>query len=118
MPPPQEIVMNTAATTQTELALDEYGLLSNPDVWNENVAVILATQLGINNLSTDHWKVIWALREHYQKFGAAPAMHNICRSNGQKPDWVHNLFNNCLNAWLVAGLPDPGEEAKSYLSDM
>ncbi|MFW2374277.1 MAG: TusE/DsrC/DsvC family sulfur relay protein [Gammaproteobacteria bacterium] len=110
--------MNTAATEQQLLALDEYGLLINPDDWNENVALTLATQLGIENLTADHWKVIQALRQHYEKFGSAPAMHNICRSNGQKSDWIHNLFNNCLNAWLVAGLPDPGEEAKSYLSDM
>lgn len=110
--------MDAVATKQVELALDEYGLLINPEDWNESVADTLATQLGINQLTSDHWKVVNALRQHYEKFGVAPAMHNICRSNGQKSDWIHNLFNNCLNAWLIAGLPDPGEEAKSYLSDM
>ncbi len=110
--------MDSVATKQVELALDEYGLLINPDDWNESVADTLATQLGINQLTSDHWKVVHALRQHYERFGVAPAMHNICRSNGQKSDWIHNLFNNCLNAWLIAGLPDPGEEAKSYLSDM
>lgn len=110
--------MNTAVTKQSELALDEYGLLINPDDWNESVALTLATQLDIKILTSDHWKVIHALRTHYEKFGVAPAMHNICRSNNQRSDWVHNLFNNCLNAWIISGLPDPGEEAKSYLSDM
>ena len=102
--------MDSVATKQVELALDEYGLLINPDDWNESVADTLATQLGINQLTSDHWKVVHALRQHYERFGVAPAMHNICRSNGQKSDWIH--------AWLIAGLPDPGEEAKSYLSDM
>jgi len=109
--------MNTA-TNQTIPALDEYGLLINPDDWNENVALTLAIQLGIENLTADHWKVIHALRKHYEKFGVAPAIYNICRSNGKSSDWVHKLFNSCLNAWVVSGLPDPGEEAKSYLSDM
>jgi len=27
-------------------------------------------------------------------------------------------FTTCLGAWRVAGLPNPGEEAKSYLNDM
>ena len=110
--------MDSIVTKQAELALDEYGLLINPGDWDESVALMLATQLGIEQLTSDHWKVVHALRQHYEKFGVAPAMHNICRSNGQKSDWIHNLFNNCLNAWLIAGLPDPGEEAKSYLSDM
>jgi hypothetical protein len=26
------------------------------------------------------------------------------------------LFDRCLTAWLIAGLPDRGEEAKAYLS--
>jgi len=28
----------------------------------------------------------------------------------------HMLFPSCLAAWRIAGLPDPGEEAKAYLS--
>ena len=110
--------MIKAALYQTVPEVDENGLLVHPEDWNENQARIMANQIGIETLTPDHWKVIHALRKHYEKFGVAPAMHNICRSNGQKSDWVHNLFNSCLNAWRVAGLPDPGEEAKSYLNDM
>jgi len=61
--------------------------------------------------------VIHALREHYARFGVAPAMSQVCRRQHREPNWVHNLFHTCLNAWRVAGLPNPGEEAKSYLSD-
>lgn len=110
--------MSKPASYHTYPKLDENGLLVNPDDWNENLALIMAREIGIDQLTADHWKVIHALRKHYDKFGVAPAMHNICRSNGQKSDWVHNLFKTCLDAWRVAGLPDPGEEAKSYLSDM
>ena len=110
--------MMTLATAQKDIQLDDSGLLVNPDDWNENVALILAHQAGIPQLTADHWKVIHALRAHFDKFGSAPTIYNICRSYGHKPDWVHNLFNTCLNAWLVAGLPDPGEEVKTYLNDM
>lgn len=109
--------MNTAKKP-LDIQLDEYGLLKYPECWNRDVAQRMATDLGIGFLTPDHWQVIEALRQHYSRFGVAPAMHNICRSSNHSEDWVHNLFQSCLNAWRVAGLPDPGEEAKTYLNDM
>jgi len=110
--------MNTPTAIQPDLQLDEYGQLSNPQDWNKELALILAYDLGINPLNNNHWKVIDAMRAHYERFGVAPAIHNICHTNHQNEQWVHNLFGNCMNAWRIAGLPDPGEEAKAYLSDM
>lgn len=110
--------MSTAIDHEKELFFDENGLLINVEDWNEGVAFIIAKRIGIDELGADHWKVINALRKHYKQFGVAPTIHNICHSNGKKSDWVHELFHTCLDAWRVAGLPDPGEEAKSYLSDM
>lgn len=98
--------------------LDEDGLLVEPDDWNESVAKELAHLLDINELSPDHWLIIYALRDYYAKFGVAPSMNNVCHTYKKDALWVHNLFATCLNAWRVAGLPNPGEEAKSYLSDM
>ena len=110
--------MTTAQQQDRVLALDENGLMLKPEQWDESVAAAIAEQLGIVVLGEGHWKIIHALRAHHKKFGVAPAMFNICRSQGMNPRWVHELFGSCLNAWRVAGLPDPGEEAKSYLSDM
>ena len=97
--------------------LDDDGLLKDPAQWNETVAREIARQLDIVELTDEHWEVIRALREHYAQFGVAPAMNNVCRQHGRDRYWVHDLFHSCLNAWRVAGLPNPGEEAKSYLSD-
>lgn len=110
--------MDTAQDYYNTLEFDDVGLLLNAGDWNEKTAVFIADHIGIDFLTAEHWKVIYALRAHYDRFGVAPAMFNVCRTNGQKSDWVHNLFHTCLDAWRVAGLPDPGEEAKSYLSDM
>ncbi len=95
---------------------DEDGLLCNPAHWNEALAQTIADRLGIGQLADAHWKVIRTLRQHYARFGAAPAMIQVCRLHHQGPHWVHDLFHTCLNAWRVAGLPNPGEEAKTYLS--
>lgn len=110
--------MNTAEHQTENIQLDDDGLLMDPQCWNRQVAQQLAIELDVGILSADHWNVIEALRAHYERFGVAPAMHNICRSSHHSEDWVHNLFHSCLNAWRVAGLPDPGEEAKAYLNDM
>lgn len=110
--------MQTATPSQSLPARDEHGLLLHPEQWNETVAEQMAQQLGLDDLTQDHWLVIYALRDYFNKFGVAPAMMNICRTYAKDKLWVHDLFHSCLNAWRVAGLPDPGEEAKSYLSDM
>ena len=112
--------METSQISQSPppFALDEDGLLLNPEQWTESVAEELAHKIGIEEMSPDHWLVIYALRDYFSKFGVAPAMNNVCRTYDKDKLWVHNLFATCLNAWIVAGLPNPGEEAKSYLSDM
>ena len=110
--------MNIVIKLPIDLAVDENGLLKNAVDWDEAVAVMMAHDLGIKSLTADHWRVIFALRKHYELFGSAPAMFNICHTYGHEPDWVHNLFQSCLNAWRIAGLADPGEEAKAYLNNM
>lgn len=99
-------------------SFDEDGLLLDPGDWNEAVAQQTATLNGIPHLTDDHWRVIDALRQHYARFGVAPPMNSVCRAEGEDRNWIHDLFDTCLNAWRVAGLPNPGEEAKTYLNDM
>jgi TusE/DsrC/DsvC family sulfur relay protein len=97
---------------------DEDGLIRDFKSWSEALAEALAHEAGIGPLTESHWKVIRAMREHYVKFGAAPAMRGICRDAGVERQQINQLFGYCLVAWRVAGLPNPGEEAKSYLSSM
>ena len=98
-------------------SFDNDGLLIESEQWNESVASLIASLNGIHHLGRDHWRVILALRQHYDRHGTAPVMSHICREQGENRNWIHDLFGSCLNAWRVAGLPDPGEEAKAYLND-
>ncbi len=97
---------------------DEDGLLINPAQWNEAMAREIAQREDIDALTDEHWLVIRSLRDHYAKFGVAPAMSHVSRTHGKDKHWIHDLFHTCLGAWRVAGLPNPGEEAKAYLNDM
>lgn len=96
---------------------DEDGLIIDPSCWSEEIAEITADRLHIQ-LGAEHWVAIYALRNYFTRFGVAPPIYSICRDNKKDKHWIHRLFGSCLNAWRVAGLADPGEEAKSYLNDM
>jgi TusE/DsrC/DsvC family sulfur relay protein len=109
--------MTAVSETPVFPELDEDGLLRDPNSWNEDVAELIAEELNIQ-LGAEHWVAIYSLRNYYKRFGVAPAMYNVCRENAKDKNWIHNLFESCLNAWRVAGLSNPGEEAKSYLNDM
>ncbi|MGD9385409.1 MAG: TusE/DsrC/DsvC family sulfur relay protein [Thioalkalispiraceae bacterium] len=110
--------MNAMQQLQSVPEVDEDGFLLDPERWNANLASTLASQFGIESLTDEHWLVINALRDYFNKFGVAPAMNHISNQYGKDKNWVHSLFGDCLHAWCVVGLPNPGEEAKSYLSDM
>ena len=95
---------------------DEYGLLRDPRDWTPELARELARADGINELSEAHWAFIASLREYYTQFHVPPPTVRICHEMHLGHDCVHELFPNSLEAWRIAGLPDPGEEAKAYLS--
>jgi len=95
---------------------DESGLLMNPLDWTPELARELAAQEGIGELTERHWAFLNALRDYYQRFRVPPPTAKICHDLHLKHGSSHELFHNCLAAWRIAGLPDPGEEARSYLS--
>jgi dissimilatory sulfite reductase related protein len=110
--------MPSANLISTPELFDEDGLIRDFTSWSESLAETLAQDAGIGRLTEAHWRIIRAMREHYAKFGVAPAMRGICRDAGVERQQINELFGYCLVAWRVAGLPNPGEEAKSYLSSM
>jgi len=99
-----------------QFAFDEYGLLRNPENWSPGLGRQLAARNGIGELTEHHWAFIYALRAYYAKFNAPPPPHKVCHDLHLGHNCAHELFDTCLNAWRIAGLPDPGEEAKAYLS--
>jgi TusE/DsrC/DsvC family sulfur relay protein len=104
------------STMHVDTLLDAEGFLSNPQLWSVDVATAIARHDGLPELTRDHWNIIHALRKHYHRFGATPpAFMHICRENNLDKYCVNNLFHSEREAWRIAGLPDPGEEAKAYM---
>lgn len=97
-------------------AFDADGFLIDTARWDEALARELAASEGIDTLTALHWRVIGLVRDRFFALGALPVMRLVCRSAGLDPQHAHDLFHGCLSLWRIAGLPDPGEEAKAYLS--
>lgn len=96
-------------------AFDQDGFLIDPDKWNRALAQQIAGEDGVGELTAAHWGVIQQLRNHYLEQGAIiPALH-ACRVNHLDAGCVPEMFRSMREAWRIAGLPNPGEEAKSYM---
>jgi tRNA 2-thiouridine synthesizing protein E len=95
---------------------DQDGFLGEPDMWTPGLTEQLAQEAGIDELSAKQWEIIHFVRERYFSIGALPVMRLVCRAAGLDPRRGHELFSSCRSLWLIAGLPNPGEEAKSYMN--
>ena len=95
---------------------DEDGFLCDGQNWTPSLAEALARESGVSELTAKHWEVIHYVRERYFSIGALPIMRLVCRAAGLDPKSAHHLFSSCKSLWRIAGLPNPGEEAKSYMN--
>lgn len=102
-------------TMRPSVPVDEDGYLIHPEDWNEMIANNLAECDGIAPLTEAHWSVIQSLRQHFYKTGGVPSLRHVCLENDLDPHCIPRLFRDRGHeAWRVAGLPNPGEEARAY----
>jgi len=92
-----------------KIEVDEDGFMEEPEVWNERVALALASTEGVDELSDDHWKIIHYLRDYYQKFGIAPMIRKLCKESGYSLKQMYDLYPSgpAKGACKVAGLAKP-----------
>ncbi len=92
-----------------KIDVDEDGFMLEPDQWNEEVALALASTEAVSELTEEHWKLVNYLREYYQKFGIAPMIRKLCKETGFPLKKVYELFPSgpAKGACKVAGLAKP-----------
>jgi TusE/DsrC/DsvC family sulfur relay protein len=113
---PQTATPTRGPTRLQDLAFDGDGFLMDPTQWNEQVAQAIAAVDGVGPLTPDHWGIIHYMREHHFTYGSLPPTAQACHSHGLDKHAVARLFGGCRCAWRIAGLPNPGAEALSYMS--
>lgn len=107
--------MNTPLATPSTTIFDPDGFLLDPAMWSESLADRIAQSDGLGELSELQIGLLHALRREYAKHGSVTALSHVCHLTGQSADCMQHLFPSQREAWRIAGLPNPGEEAKSYM---
>ena len=101
--------MATLARNGMTILVDDDGFMEEPDTWNEQVALALASTEGVDELSEEHWRVVNYLRDYYHKFGVAPMIRKLCKETKFPLKHIYTLFPSgpAKGACKVAGLPKP-----------
>ncbi|MBI5324896.1 MAG: TusE/DsrC/DsvC family sulfur relay protein [Ignavibacteriae bacterium] len=91
------------------LEFDNDNHLKNRDDWNEEVAVELAKEEGVLELTDRHWLVINFMRKEYMEKGDAPSIRKLTKESGVETKELYALFPKgpAKKAAKVAGLPKP-----------
>lgn len=111
------VTHSEASALQRHVAsvFDEHGFFLDSSSWTREAACHIGAALGIGTLTAEHWAVISCVRGRYLRHGGLTPVRQICRACGMDRDAIERLFGGYRNLWRVAGLPDPGEEAKAYM---
>ncbi|HEU4539869.1 MAG TPA: TusE/DsrC/DsvC family sulfur relay protein [Jiangellaceae bacterium] len=91
-----------------QIHVDDEGFLTEYDEWDENLAVVLANQIGID-LTDAHWKVIRFLREDYKTQGDTATTRRVQAVGGVPVKEQFALFPKkpAKKMAYIAGLPKP-----------
>jgi tRNA 2-thiouridine synthesizing protein E len=91
------------------VGLNDEGFLEQFDAWDEDVARALAEQIGIGELTDEHWTIIHYIRDYYREFQIAPLIRKLCKVTGVSRARLLQLFPSgpAKGACKVAGLPKP-----------
>ena len=100
--------MTTTMINGAEVHVDEEGFLTNYDEWNEDVARVLASAIGIE-LTEEHWKVLRFLREDYRAQGETATIRRTSTVGGFDTKELFVLFPKkpAKKMAYIAGLPKP-----------
>jgi len=91
------------------LELDAKGYLLDYRLWNRKIAVFLALDEGIKELSAEQWKIIDLLRDYYLKNRRVPLLKELIQVCELSLSDIYNLFPQgpAQSAYKIAGLPRP-----------
>lgn len=101
--------MSERVVAGKEIEFDEQGFMADYTAWDKDVAVELASEIGINDLTDRHWQVIEFCRSDYEAQGDAPTLRRITQAGGVPTKELYQLFPKgpAKKVAYVAGLKKP-----------
>ena len=101
--------MPVTTIADREIHVDEDGFLTEFEEWDEDLAKNLATNIGIGEMTDDHWKVITFLRSDFQEQGETATLRRVSTIGGIPTKLLFQLFPKkpARKMSYVAGLQKP-----------
>jgi dissimilatory sulfite reductase related protein len=101
--------MTTMEIAGTRVERDEEGFLLDPAQWTREIAVEIARENGIPELTERHWIVVQFMRERYLTTGAAPSIRSLGKESGVPIKELYQLFPKgpAKLAAKIGGIPKP-----------
>ena len=101
--------MATREIAGKTVQVNEEGFLTNPSEWTKEIAVELAKEEGIEELTEAHWKVIDFSRESASTSGSSPTLRGITSGSGVTTKELFSLFPKgpAKKVAKIAGLGKP-----------
>jgi len=91
------------------VTVDEEGFMTKLDEWNHDIALELAKEVGIDELTEDHWKVIEFSRNDFAAQGESPGLRRISKAGGVPTKQIYKLFPKgpAKKIAMIAGISKP-----------
>jgi tRNA 2-thiouridine synthesizing protein E len=101
--------MSTQTIAGVVVDVNDEGFLTDPEQWTRDVAVELARNEGIDELTAQHWQVIDFMRTEYFEKGTGPTVRVLGKTSGVSVKELYQLFPKgpAKMAAKIAGIPKP-----------
>lgn len=101
--------MPLAAIADRQVHVDDEGFMTEYDEWDKELAATLAANIGIAELTDDHWVVIDYLRSDFAEKGETPTLRRVSTAGGVQTKQLFQLFPKkpARKMAYIAGLPKP-----------
>jgi len=92
-----------------EVHVDDEGFLTEYDEWSKDLGTQLATNIGIDPMTDEHWAVITFLRDDYKEQGETATLRRVSAVGGFPTKSLFVMFPKkpARKMSYVAGLPKP-----------
>jgi tRNA 2-thiouridine synthesizing protein E len=101
--------MPTTTYGNTAVSVNAEGFFTDAEQWTPLMAVEIAREVGIGELTDRHWKVIDLMREEYVAKGTGPTVRALGKTSGVSIKELYQLFPQgpAKLAAKIAGIPKP-----------
>ena len=101
--------MTTATIAGVAVDTNEEGFFTDPTQWTREMAVELAADADLGELTDRHWVVIDFMRSEYFEKGTGPTVRILGKASGVSVKELYQLFPKAPAeaAARIAGIPKP-----------